>query len=98
MKALSPQVAVVAKVLNGRLETIVPASLGKSVVVLTNKPVPPGLYELELDDEESELLPLLPLLQTRTELSTTSMSMKVSSGLVTIDALPVDCRCCCYLY
>ena len=90
MKAMSPPVAVVAKVLKGRPETIAPGFLGEAVAVLTNELAPPGLYKCELDDEETELLPLLPLLQTRMEISTTSMSTKVSSGLVTIDALPVD--------
>ena len=38
MKAMSsPPVAVVAKVLKGRLVTITPVSLGEAIVVLTNE-------------------------------------------------------------
>jgi len=84
-----------AMVLNGRPETIAPASLGETVVVLTNElaaPEPyeleldePGLYELELDDDEP--LPLLPFLRMRVDIMSTSMSMKVSSGPATIALL-----------
>lgn len=44
-----------------------------------------GMYELEFDEEE--LLALPPLLRTRLDMMSTSMSMKVSSGLVTIALL-----------
>jgi hypothetical protein len=36
-----------AKLLKGRLEMIAAASLGETVVVLTNELAPPGLYEPE---------------------------------------------------
>jgi len=76
-----------AKVL---LEMIAAASLGETVVVLTNELAPPGLYEPELDElelDDGEPLPLLPLLRMRTEMSSTSMSIKVSSGPATIALL-----------
>jgi hypothetical protein len=74
-----------------RLAMILAASLGETVVVLANELAAPEpmlmleLDELELDDEEP--LPLLPFLRTRTEISSTSMSMKVSSGPATIALL-----------
>jgi hypothetical protein len=89
-----------AKVLKGRPETIAPASLGETVVVLTNElaaPEPyeleldePGSYELELDElelDDEEPLPLLPFLRMRVDIMSTSMSMKVSSGPATIALL-----------
>lgn len=77
-----------AKVLTERPETIAPASLGETVVVLTNELAVPEsveLDELELDDEEP--LPLLPFLRMRLDIMSTSMSMKVSSGPATIALL-----------
>lgn len=91
-------VGVDAKVLTGRLEMIAAASLGETVVVLVNEVAAPELYEpesfepelfeLELFDEEPLLLlPLLPLLRTREEILSTSISMKVISGPATIALL-----------
>jgi hypothetical protein len=75
-------------VLKGRLATIAAASLGKTVVVLTNELAVLKSDMLEEDDEEPlSLLPLSPVLQTRTEVSSTSMSMKVSNGPATIALL-----------
>jgi len=71
-------------VLKGRLATIAAASLGETVVVLTNELAPVSV-ELELDDEEP--LPLSPFLRTRADNVSTSMSMKVSSGPATIALL-----------
>jgi hypothetical protein len=89
-----------AGVLNGRPETIAPASLGETVVVLTNELAAPesyeleldepGLYELELDElelDDEEPLPLLPFLRMRVDIMSISMSMKVSSGPATIALL-----------
>lgn len=82
-----------AKVLTGgRLAMIAAASLGETVVVLANELLMPELMlelsEPGLDDEEPlSLLPLLPLLRTRTEIWSTSMSMKVISGPATIALL-----------
>ena len=74
-----------AKVLKGRPETSAPASLGETVVVLANELVEPELFMLELDDEE--LLALPPLLRTRLDMISISMSMKVNSGPATIALL-----------
>ena len=87
-------------VLTGRLARIAAASLGETVVVLANEL---AVFEsdelevdvlesdeLELDDDSEEPLPLLPLspfLRTRTETSSTSMSMKVTNGPATIALL-----------
>ena len=69
----------------GRLAAMAAASLGETVVVLTNE-----LAEFESDDEEPLLLlllPLLPLLRMRVEMMSTWMSIKVSSGPATIALL-----------
>jgi hypothetical protein len=91
---MSPDVADAGGAEVLRLAMILAASLGETVVVLANELAMPEsvfmleLYELELDDEEPlPLLPLLPFLRTRTEISSTSMSMKVISGPATIALL-----------
>jgi hypothetical protein len=82
-----------ATVLKERPETSAPASLGERVVVLANElalefEFMPGLYELELDDEELfPLLPELPFLRMRLDIMSILISMKVSSGPATIALL-----------
>jgi hypothetical protein len=90
--------ALEATVLTGELPTIADASLDETVVVLANELTDEfelelgggGLFEVELEEEELLLLPLLPLLplsRTRLESESTWMSMKVTTGPATIALL-----------